>query len=141
MTVLNLNIIPVGELQPYLNRHNVIVACLCAAWCDVCTRYRTQFELFAVQHPELLLLWIDVEDNAELVGDFNVDNFPTILIQQYEVVTYYGTMQPDTNQLSRLLQSQKHKTKEQLTIQASLNAQQQLWQREVNLLQRLRQQS
>lgn len=137
MTCLDLNTIPLAELQPQLSKHHTIVACLCAAWCDVCTTYRSKFDAFAAHHPELLFLWIDIEDQAELVGDFDVENFPTLLIQQHGVVTFFGTMQPETKQLKRLLQSQATHTLEQLQKQNAANEQQRLWQSEANLLQRL----
>ena len=137
MTCLDLNTTSSVELQHQLSKHDTIVACLCAAWCDVCTAYQAKFEAFAEHHPEYLLLWIDIEDQATLVGDFNVDNFPTLLIQQYGIVTFYGTMQPDTGQLKRILQSQAHQSSEQLQAQSSVSEQQRLWQSEANLLQRL----
>jgi len=137
MTCLDLNTIPTAELQLQLSKNHTIVACLCAAWCDVCTAYRLQFEPFAEQHPEHLFLWIDIEDQAEVVGDLDVENFPTLLIQQHGIVTFFGTMQPDTTQLKRLLQSQANQTLEQLQQQTAANTQQRLWQSEANLLQRL----
>ena len=49
-----------------------VVACLCAAWCDVCTNYRPGFDELAAQHPDKLFVWIDIEDRADLIGDFDV---------------------------------------------------------------------
>jgi hypothetical protein len=139
MTCLDLNTTSIAEIQQRLTKHQTIVACLCAAWCDVCTAYRAKFEEFAIHHPELLFLWIDIEDQAELVGDIEVENFPTLLIQQHNVVTFFGTMQPDTKQLKRLLQSQANQTSEQLQKQGAVSQQQRVWQSEANLLQRLAQ--
>lgn len=137
MTCLDLNTASNAELQQRLSQHQSVVACLCAAWCDVCTQFRKEFEAFAAQHAEMLFLWIDIEDQAGLVGDFDVENFPTLLIQQHGVVTFYGTMQPDTKQLKRVLQSQAERTPEQLQIQTDAIEQHRLWQSEVNLVQRL----
>ena len=139
MTCLDLNTVTAAELKQQLSKHRTVVACLCAAWCDVCTAYRAQFNSFAHHHPEYLFLWIDIEDQAELVGDIDVENFPTLLIQHHDIVTFYGTMQPDTNQLKRFLESQTNQTSEQLIKQNAASKQQRLWQSEANLLQRLRQ--
>lgn len=141
MTALDLNTAPQAELQQQLAKHQTIVACLCAAWCDVCTAYRVKFEEFAAHQPECLFLWIDIEDQAELVGDIKVENFPTLLIQQHNLVTFFGTMQPDIKQLKRHLQSQAKLTFEQLQKLSAANQQQRLWQSEANLLQRLTQQA
>lgn len=140
MSCLDLNTTSIEKLQQQLSHHRIVVACLCAAWCDVCTRYRTEFDAFAAQHAEWLFLWIDIEDQADLVGNFEVEDFPTLLIQQHGLVTFYGTMQPDTTQLKRLLQSQTKQSLEQLQTQTTTNEHQRRWQSEANLIQQLTQQ-
>jgi thioredoxin 1 len=59
-----------------------IVACLCAAWCGTCVGYRAAFEQLAARHPDKTFVWIDIEDQADVVGDLDVDNFPTLLLQR-----------------------------------------------------------
>ena len=103
MPSLDLNLISPAQLQQELSRHQTIVACLCAEWCDVCTAYRPKFDDLANQHPDCLFLWIDIEDQADVVGDFDIDNFPTLTIQQNDTVLFFGTMQPDCTQLSRMI--------------------------------------
>ncbi|PRC91506.1 thioredoxin family protein [Solimicrobium silvestre] len=137
MPYLDLNHTSAAALQQHLTKYQTVVACLCAAWCDVCKDYRPKFEALAEQHPELLFLWIDIEDQASLVGDLDIENFPTLLIQQNDVVSFYGTMQPDTSQLKRIIQSQARQSPEQLQTQANFDGQQRLWQTEANLRLRL----
>ena len=48
------------------------VACLCAAWCGTCSSYRATFEQLAARHPDKHFVWIDIEDQADLVGDLDV---------------------------------------------------------------------
>src|SRR5688500_4420613 len=72
-----------------------VVACLCAAWCGTCGSYRATFEALAARHPELHFIWIDIEDQAEVVGDLDSDNFPALLIQRDDVVAFFGTVLPD----------------------------------------------
>jgi thioredoxin 1 len=132
MNFLDLNTTSITVLQQQLPQYPTIVACLCAAWCDVCSAYRIKFEELSTQLPELLFLWVDIEDQAELVGDFEVENFPTLLVQHNQTVTFYGSMQPEINQLKRLLQSQ-HQPMATATIK------QQAQQSEVNLIHRLMQ--
>ena len=81
------------------------VACLCAAWCDVCGHFRSSFEFLAEQHPQMTFVWIDIEDEADLVGDVDVENFPTLLIQQADQVTFFGTVEPDVDAIHRLIQA------------------------------------
>jgi thiol-disulfide isomerase/thioredoxin len=94
------------QLARALDEGRWVVACLCAAWCDVCKQYRPGFEALAAEHPEQQFVWIDIEDQADLVGDLDVENFPTILIQHRDVVVFYGTMLPEPRQVARLLEAQ-----------------------------------
>jgi thioredoxin 1 len=79
------------------------VACLCAEWCDTCTAYRAGFEALAGEFPQAEFVWLDTEDDAEEVGDLEVENFPTIQVKRGEEVLFYGVMLPKHEHLSRLL--------------------------------------
>ena len=136
MPSVDLTRIAPAELQHHRASSETIVACLCAAWCDVCKTYRPAFEALAAQHPELLFLWIDIEDQSSLVDDLDVDNFPTLLIQQRDTVSFYGTMQPDTTQLKRLIVSLGQQSPEQLQAMARSGTLQRSWQLSANLRRR-----
>jgi thioredoxin 1 len=110
-----------------------VVACLCAAWCDVCKQYRPGSEALAAEHPEQQFVWIDIEDQADLVGDLDVENFPTILIQHRDIVVFYGTMLPEPRQVARLLEAQLSRDDDELRREASSSAERQQWQQECNL--------
>ncbi len=110
-----------------------VVACLCAAWCDVCTSYRPGFDELAAQHPEKLFIWIDIEDSADLIGDFDVENFPTLLIQRGDDVMFYGTAMPDQRIAHRLITSHADKTESELKLQTQSSAEYKEWQLERNL--------
>src|SRR5262245_30046650 len=86
------------------------IACLCAAWCDVCGEYRPRFEALAASHPEKQFLWVDVEDMADVVGDLDIDNFPTLPIQRADTVSFFGTVLPDPGQTNRLIAATAAKT-------------------------------
>ena len=137
MPSIDLNSVPPATLQDQLATHSTIVACLCAAWCDVCKTYRPKFEALAAEYPQLLFIWVDIEDQAALVDDLDVDNFPTLLIQHDNSVSFYGTMLPDTAQLKRLLQFQLQQSPEQLREQATGGAAQREWQTLANLRARI----
>jgi thiol-disulfide isomerase/thioredoxin len=138
MNFLDLNTASTHKLKHHLATHHTLVACLCAAWCDVCNSYRSKFEALAMEHPDLLFLWIDVEDQAETFGDMEMEDFPTILIQHHGIVTFFGTMQPETRQLKRMIKSQAHQSIGHLKELATKNGQHKRWQGEANLLERLK---
>lgn len=98
------------QLLQWLIDDHWVVACLCAAWCDVCREYRPAFDALAAQYPELRFVWIDIEDEADVVGDIDVENFPTLLIQHGGRVNFFGTVQPDVQQARRLVQAQLDRT-------------------------------
>ena len=109
------------------------VACLCAAWCGTCTSYRATFELLAARHPDKTFVWIDIEDQADIVGDLDVDNFPTLLVQRGDTVGFFGTMVPDALVADRLVQAQAAQTTEEMTRLAGSSDERRTWQRECNL--------
>lgn len=82
------------------------VVCLCAAWCGVCRDYAAPFDeaapAFATRAE---FTRIDIEDDAELLGNVDVENFPTLLIMRGEQVLFFGTITPHVQTLTRLVQS------------------------------------
>ena len=114
-----------------------VIACLCAGWCDVCKQYRAGFDALTEQFPDQQFVWIDVEDQSDVVGDLDVENFPTILIQKNDIVAFYGTMLPEPRQVARLLDAQLERSEEELRREAASTPERQKWQQECNLAMRL----
>lgn len=110
-----------------------IVACLCAAWCGTCGTYRATFEQMAARHPDQHFIWIDIEDQADVVGDLDVENFPTLLIQRGETVAFFGTVLPDAALAERLLASQLAHSDDELARVAAATEERRGWQRLANL--------
>lgn len=115
-----------------------VVACLCAAWCGTCTSYRNSFESVAARHPDKLFVWIDVEDEADVVGDLDVENFPTLLIQRDDVVAFFGTTLPDPALADRLVNAQAAQSGEELARLATSSSERREWQQDCNLLELIR---
>lgn len=110
-----------------------IVACLCAAWCGTCGSYRAAFDALAARHPDKHFVWIDIEDQAEVVGDLDVDNFPTLLLQKGDVVAFFGTMLPDAALADRLISAQVAHSDRDLARLAGSSDERRQWQRDCNL--------
>ncbi|WP_034348870.1 thioredoxin family protein [Noviherbaspirillum massiliense] len=127
-----------AQLAEWLNDGMWVVACLCAAWCDTCRAYRAGFDALAARHPDKRFIWIDIEDQADLVGDIDVENFPTLLIQRGDLVAFFGTVLPDAKLADRLIQAQAERSMEDLTREANGSEERQEWQRDCNLRARLR---
>ena len=82
-----------------------VVLCFCAAWCDACKAYQPKFEALGLQHPDICFIWADIEDYPELLGDEDVENFPTIAIVQGAQVRFMGTLLPHIEHLNRLIET------------------------------------
>jgi len=98
------------QLATWLDGDAWVVACLCAAWCDTCNGYRDTFDQLSAHHPDKHFVWIDIEDRADLVGDIDVENFPTLLIQRGDRVAFFGTVLPDGRLADRLIQAQAERS-------------------------------
>ena len=79
------------------------VICLCAAWCGVCRDYRAVFDEVARAHPSLVFRWLDVEDEADLLGDLDIETFPTLLVSDGQTILHAGPLLPQAAHLQRLL--------------------------------------
>ncbi|MDB5800931.1 MAG: thioredoxin-like protein [Rhodocyclales bacterium] len=105
-----------------------LVACLCAQWCGSCRDYRPAFEAMGARFPAVSLAWVDVEDEPEVAGDIDIDNFPTLVIQRGADVLFCGPMLPHIAQLERLLQTFLAQTPAESHIHALSSPERAAWQ-------------
>lgn len=81
------------------------VVCLCAGWCGVCRDWRALFDQAAAAHPAHRFGWIDVEDEADALGDPDIETFPTLLVARGGRALFLGPVPPLLAPLNRLLDS------------------------------------
>ena len=80
------------------------VACLCAAWCVACREYGVTFASLAAQFAaDADFAWIDIEDDADALGDLDIENFPTLLIADGAGARFFGTVMPQASAGERLI--------------------------------------
>lgn len=94
-----------SDFHPSSSAGTDLIVCLCAAWCRTCGTYRAVFDDVALQHPHLHFVWVDIEDDAALVGDLDVETFPTLLIADGQGVRFLGPVPPQKGVLVRMLAS------------------------------------
>lgn len=80
-----------------------LVVALCAAWCDSCNEFRATFERIAQARPEMYFLWLDIEDDSEICGDIDIENFPTLAIYRGARLLHYGVSLPQEGTVTRLI--------------------------------------
>lgn len=55
-------------------------------------------------------LWIDVEDEADLLHPLDVENFPTLLLAVGDEARFFGPVTPQAATLERLIRAQIENT-------------------------------
>lgn len=84
-------------------QNKVAVICYCAQWCDSCRQYLNDFRSMAAQWPDHTFIWVDIEENPELLDEDDVENFPTVLLQDQNGNRFFGPMLPYIGHLQTLL--------------------------------------
>lgn len=79
--------------------------CLCADWCGTCRGWRAELAAEARLHPGVDFAWVDIEDQADAVGDVDIETFPTLLIAHGGTPRFLGPVLPHASAVGRLLES------------------------------------
>lgn len=77
--------------------------CFCASWCGVCRDFAATYEALVKAHPQARFLWLDIEDDADLIDDMEVENFPTFLLAVDGRAVFHGPVLPHLSGLTRLV--------------------------------------
>ena len=111
-----------------------LVICLCADWCGTCRDYRAGFDELATELPDARFRWVDIEDDADAIGDLDVENFPTLLIKHHGWIVFFGTMLPHLSHLRRMLESFGEQGVQEAKSYALSDAQRRSWQENADLV-------
>lgn len=108
------------------NQVPLLVACLCADWCHVCAEYRSRFEqvqaTLTSEYPLAQFVWLDIEDEADLLHPLDVDDFPTLLIAVGDAPRFYGPLTPQAQTLERLVRNAAQDTSAAALANAEVRA-------------------
>ena len=81
----------------------LVVISLCAAWCHTCGDFRESFERIAIARGDVQFIWLDIEDDHEICGDIDVENFPTLAVFRGDVPVHFGVSAPHEATVARLI--------------------------------------
>jgi thioredoxin 1 len=124
----------INEISEHPSSVGFLVICLCAEWCGTCRDYKAGFEELASQFPDARFIWLDIEDNADDLGDLDIENFPTLFIQRENRVLFFGTMLPHLSHLRRTFESFLEQTPEQSQEYVLTSPERRGWQEDQDLL-------
>ena len=129
---------PIDSIRSDGAEAEFLVICLCAEWCGTCRDYRAGFEALAEAFPDTRFRWLDIEDQADDLGDLDIENFPTLFIQRRDSILFFGTMLPHLDLLRRLIETFHEQSLEESQAYALANPERAGWQQNADLS-RLRQ--
>jgi thiol-disulfide isomerase/thioredoxin len=84
---------------------DALVVCLCAQWCGACRDYRARFDAVALKFPDTRFLWIDIEDEADLLHPLDIEDFPTLMLAAGGEPRFLGPLTPQAQTLERMIRS------------------------------------
>lgn len=89
-----------------LDTPSLDIVCLCADWCGTCREYAQVFEALQQALPTHRYRWIDIEDEADALGDIDIETFPTLLVAHAGRVLFAGPVLPRLGDAQRLIEVQ-----------------------------------
>ncbi len=81
----------------------LLVVCLCAAWCYICNDFQPVLARIAQADAANRYLWLDVEDDAELADDIEVENFPTFAVFRGGEALFFGVRRAREAAVARMV--------------------------------------
>jgi len=81
----------------------LVVVSLCAAWCHTCGEFREALERIAAPRGNVQFVWLDIEDDHEICGDIDVEDFPTLAVFRGDIPVHYGVSLPQEGTVARLI--------------------------------------
>lgn len=92
-----------SEITAAFARSQIVVVALCAAWCETCNAFRVDYERLAESRADVAFIWLDIEDDADVAGDVDVENFPTLAIFRGRIPLHFGVSLPHASSIGRLI--------------------------------------
>ena len=92
-----------GIAAAFADPQRLVVVSFCAAWCETCNEFRAGYERLATARPHAAFVWIDIEDDHEICGDIDVENFPTLAVYRGATPLHFGVSLPHENLVGRLI--------------------------------------
>jgi thioredoxin reductase (NADPH) len=89
----------------------LLVVCLCAAWCYICNEFQPVLARMAEADAANRYLWLDIEDDAQVADDIEIDDFPTFAVFRRGEPVFFGVSLAREAAVARMLSALQGETR------------------------------
>ena len=113
MAVINLK---TEQFEETIKNNEIVILDFWAEWCGPCKQFGPVFEQISEKYPDIAFCKVNVEEEQELAGMFQVRSIPTITFMRQGIVVFSNpgaipgnTLEEGIKQLVELDMDQVHK--------------------------------
>lgn len=85
MSVLNLT---TDQFENTIENNDIVILDFWAEWCGPCKQFGPIFEAVSEKHPDITFAKVNVEEEQELAGMFQVRSIPTLVFMREKIVVF-----------------------------------------------------
>lgn len=111
------------QFEETIKAHEMVIIDFWAAWCGPCKSFAPAFDAAAERHPEVAFTKVNVDEEQELAGLFQVRSIPTIAFMREGIVIYAHSGALQGSELDEIIG--KVKALDMAQVHADMAAQQQ----------------
>lgn len=104
------------KFEETIAQHEIVIFDFWAEWCGPCKQFGPVFEEISEKHPNIAFCKVNVEEEEELAGMFQVRSIPTITFMRDQIVVFSNpgaipgnALEEGIEQLVQLDMEQVHK--------------------------------
>lgn len=118
MAVVNLT---KEAFEKVISENEMVIFDFWAEWCGPCKQFIPIFEAVAEKHPDIVFAKVNVEEEQELAGMFQVRSIPTVAMMREQVVVFANPGMIPAENLEQVIQQMRDLDMEK--VRADIEAQ------------------
>lgn len=85
MSVINLK---TEQFEETIENNDIVIFDFWAEWCGPCKQFGPVFEEISEKHPDIAFCKVNVEEEEQLAGMFQVRSIPTLVFMREKIVVF-----------------------------------------------------
>ncbi|QBZ83405.1 Putative thioredoxin 2 [Hydrogenovibrio crunogenus] len=85
MSVIDLK---VENFESTIENNDIVILDFWAEWCGPCKQFAPTFEAVSEKHPDIVFAKVNVEEQQDLAGMFQVRSIPTLVFMREKIVVF-----------------------------------------------------